>query len=134
MPGLIPYLNLGGAARHALQFYADIFGGTTQMHTFAEFGRTDGPPDAIAHGYLQDGPVQLYLSDAAEGEPGFSSTGLMFSLLGTADPATLREWFTRLADGGEILDDLQKRPWGASDGQLTDRFGVRWLIGFEGEG
>ena len=25
------------------------------------------------------------------------------------------------------------RPWGASDGQVVDRYGVHWLIGFEGQ-
>jgi PhnB protein len=29
------------------------------------------------------------------------------------------------------VDDLQARPWGASDGQVIDRFGLHWLIGFE---
>jgi PhnB protein len=33
----------------------------------------------------------------------------MFALLGTADPATLRDWFARLGEGGELLDDLQQR-------------------------
>jgi PhnB protein len=31
------------------------------------------------------------------------------------------------------VTDLQARPWGASDGQVIDRFGLHWLIGFEGE-
>ena len=30
-----------------------------------------------------------------------------------------------------VVDDLQKRPWGAWDGQVVDRFGLHWLIGFE---
>ena len=30
-----------------------------------------------------------------------------------------------------VVDDLQKRPWGASDGQVIDRYGRHWLIGFE---
>ena len=58
----------------------------------------------------------------------------MLSLLGTADSATLRRWFARLGEGGEVLDELQQRPWGAFDGQVIDRHGLRWLIGFESEG
>ena len=129
-----PYLTLPGTAREALTLYADVFGGRAQLHTFAEFGRTDGPADAIAHGYLVDGPVSLFASDAAGGEPSFRAEGLLLSLLGAAPAATLRTWFTRLADGGRVVDELQERPWGASDGQLVDRFGVPWLIGFEDEG
>jgi PhnB protein len=128
-----PYLHLPGTARAALTYYAEVFGGRAQVHTLAEFGRTDGPPEAVAHGYLVDGPVALFAADVAGDEQPFRSTGLMLSLLGTADPDTLRAWFTRLADGGRVVDDLQRRPWGASDGQVVDRYGVRWLLGFEGE-
>jgi PhnB protein len=46
----------------------------------------------------------------------------------------LRTWFSGLSEGGRIVDDLQTRPWGASDGQVIDRFGIHWLIGFEGDG
>ncbi|HVV48400.1 MAG TPA: hypothetical protein VHO06_01960 [Polyangia bacterium] len=57
----------------------------------------------------------------------------MLSLLGTADAGTLRDWFACLADGGTVVDDLQRRPWGAFDGQVIDRYGVHWLIGFEAD-
>ena len=54
-------------------------------------------------------------------------------LLGTADPSTLRQWFSRLSESGRVVDDLQARPWGSHDGQVVDRYGLHWLIGFEGE-
>lgn len=125
-----PYLLLPGTAREALTFYAEVFGGTVELHTFAEFERTDGPPEAIAHGIL-DGTVELYASDAGEGEATLRTEGLMFSILGAAEPATLHAWFEALSDGGHVIDALQDRPWGATDGQVTDRFGLRWLIGYE---
>lgn len=126
-----PYLLFPGSAREALTFYADVFGCGAQLHTFGEFNRTDGPSDAIAHGMLTDGPVALYGADVAGEEKPLRTEGLMMALLGAADPETLRGWFARLADGGTIVDDLQARPWGASDGQVTDRYGVHWLIGFQ---
>jgi PhnB protein len=126
-----PYLHLPGTAREALTFYGGVFGGQVQLHSYAELGRTDGPPDAIAHGYLKDGPIELFAADVSGEEPVLRTEGLMLSLLGTADPQTLRRWFSRLSDGGRVVDDLQPRPWGASDGQVIDRHGVHWLIGFE---
>jgi PhnB protein len=126
-----PYLHLPGTAREALSFYGEVFGGRVAAHSFAEFGRQDGPADAVAHGYLVDGPVALFAADVAGDEPPLRTVGLMFSLLGAADPATLRGWFTGLAAGGRVVEDLQQRAWGASDGQVVDRFGVHWLIGFE---
>lgn len=128
-----PYFLLPGTAREALTFYGDVFGCEAVLHTFGEFQRTDGPSDAIAHGYLQGGPVALSAADAAAGETPYRSEGLMLALLGTASPATLRGWFARLAEGGRVVDELQRRPWGASDGRVIDRFGVEWLIGFEGD-
>jgi PhnB protein len=75
MPGLTPYILFPGTAREALTFYGDVFGGTVRLHTFAEFQRTDGPVDAVAHGYLVGGPIS----------------------------------------------------------QVVDRYGLHWLIGFEGD-
>jgi PhnB protein len=133
MAGLTPYILFPSTAREALSFYAEVFGGAAELHSFAEFNRTDGPADAIAHGHLVDAPVALYAADVAGDESAFRAQGLMLSLLGTADATTLRRWFTRLADGGTVVDELQQRPWGAFDGQVIDRYGVHWLIGFESD-
>jgi PhnB protein len=126
-----PYLHMSGNAREALEFYGRVFGCAVQLHTFDEFGRVDGPADAVAHGYLLDGPVALFAADATDGQPSFRSEGLMFSLLGAAAPEVLRSWFAALAEDGQVVDELQQRAWGASDGQVIDRFGLHWLIGFE---
>ena len=128
-----PYIHFPGTARVALTFYGGVFGCAVQLHTFGEFGRTDGPPDAIAHGYLKDGPVSLFGADIAGDELPVRTEGLMFSLLGTASPSVLSSWFVQLAEGGRVVDDLQKKPWGATDGQVVDRYGLHWLIGFEGD-
>ncbi len=128
-----PYLLFPGTAREALTFYGEVFGCKVQLHTLAEFKRTDGPADAIAHGYLVEGPVVLFAADVSGDELPVRCEGMMLSLLGTAAPSTLRDWFSRLSDGGRVVDGLQTRPWGASDGQVIDRYGLHWLIGFEGD-
>jgi len=134
MSNLTPYLHLPGTAREALGFYEAVFGGAVRTYSFAEFGRTDGPGERVAHGQLTDGPVALFASDVAGDEPSLHCQGLMLALLGTADAATLRAWFGSLSEGGRVVDDLQVRPWGDVDGQVIDRFGVHWLIGFQTDG
>ena len=114
-----------------LTFYGDVFGCAVQLYTFAEFNRADGPADAIANGYLTGGPVALFGADVSGDEPPFRSEGMMLALLGTAALSILRNWFSRLCEGGRVVDDLQTRPWGASDGLVIDRYGLHWLIGFE---
>jgi PhnB protein len=126
-----PYLHFSGTARDALSFYQSVFGGELTLHTNGDMG-ADGDPDAIGHGIL-NGPVSLFGADASSDQEPFAASGLMFALLGAADPSTLSDWFRQLSDGGTVVDALQVRPWGASDGQVRDKFGLLWLIGFEPE-
>jgi len=127
------YLHFPGTARDALTFYGEVFGCGTQLHSFEEFGRTDGPADSIAHGYLVDGPVVVFAADVTGDQPAFRCEGMMLSLLGAAAPSTLHQWFAALSEGGRVVDDLQTRPWGDTDGQVIDRFGLHWLIGYEAD-
>ncbi|GAB3595123.1 VOC family protein [Microbacterium tumbae] len=130
MSGLVPYLALPGNAAEALSFYQGVFGGELSLFTYAQFNRVDGPDDAVAHGQLT-GPVRLFASDAGPDEDAAHMVGVSFSLLGAADAGTLTRWFDALADDGNVIDPLQKRPWGDYDGQVVDRYGIRWLIGFQ---
>ncbi|KAD4059867.1 VOC family protein [Arthrobacter yangruifuii] len=123
------YLLFPGTAREALSFYAGVFGGDLSLHTNADFG-SGGAPNAIAHGAL-NGVVTLSGADAALHEQSIQLQGLMLSLLGTAEPARLHEWFDLLSVGGRIVDPLGPKPWGASDGQVIDQYGLHWLIGYE---
>ena len=131
MTALTPYIHFPGTAREALTFYGAVFGCAVQLHTYAEFNRNDGPEDAVAHGMLVEGPVELFGADVSGDEPPVRCQGLMLSLLGTAAPDTMRGWFAGLSDGGRVVASLQRRPWGAFDGQVIDRYGLHWLIGFE---
>jgi PhnB protein len=119
-----------GTAREALEFYASVFGGELVLNQYSDFGRTDGPAEAIAHGMLQ-GPVELFAADAGPDDAALALQGIHFALLGTADPATLHRWFDALTAGASKVDALQLRPWGDWDGTVTDRYGVTWLIGYQ---
>jgi len=131
MQGPKVYIHFPGTAREALGFYAGIFGGELALYTLEEFNRTDGDPQAIAHGEL-NGVVCLAGSDASAEDRPFCAEGMMLSLLGTAEPAVLHRWFDQLGASGEVIDPLSVKPWGASDGQVRDRYGLHWLIGYEG--
>jgi PhnB protein len=40
----------------------------------------------------------------------------------------MREMFDKLAGGGEVKMKLEKMPWGDIYGQITDKFGVDWMM------
>jgi len=81
----------------------------------------------------QPGPVSLFGSDAAGDEPAVHIEGILLSLLGTAEPDVLHRRFDQLAQSDVVIDPLAPKRWGASDGQVVDRYGLRWLIGYEPE-
>ena len=132
MTALQIYVSFPGTAREALGFYAGVFGGELSLYTYEDFSRSDGPPGAIAHGML-NGAVAFAGSDTSAGGKSVRFEGIMLSLLGTAEPAVLHEWFDKLVVGGRVVDPLAPKPWGASDGQVIDRHGLHWLIGYEPE-
>lgn len=127
-----PYLLFPGNAAEALHHYQSVFGGDLEILDYAHAGRHDGPGDAVAHGELK-GPVALSGADAGADGDAVQMSGMFLALLGTADAATLTRWFDALAEGGRVVDALQQRPWGDFDGTVTDRYGIRWLIGYHPE-
>ncbi|MFP5022942.1 VOC family protein [Pseudonocardia phyllosphaerae] len=131
-----PYLHFSGEARAALEFYRSVLGGEVQIMTFGDMG-AEGPvpaPEHVMHGYLgtPDG-LSLMVSDGADGGQGSSdpnpapSSGLSIALSGD-DVPTLERWFAGLSEGGVVDVPLEKQLWGDLFGQVTDRFGVRWLV------
>ncbi|MCW2522290.1 MAG: hypothetical protein JWO63_625, partial [Frankiales bacterium] len=42
---LNPYINFDGNARPAIEFYADVLGGTPAISTFGEFGQEGAGAD-----------------------------------------------------------------------------------------
>jgi PhnB protein len=126
---LNPYLNFGGNARAALEFYADVFGGTLTLSTYGEFGSPDSPEaDKIMHGMLETSSG--YTLMGADNPPGMELTpgnDVSLSLSGD-DGEELRGYWAKLADGGTVDVPLEKQMWGDEFGMCVDRFGVRWLV------
>lgn len=126
---LNPYVNFGDNAREAMTFYQQVLGGSLQLRTFGEYGADqESFADLVMHGLLEteDGLTLM----GADSPPGMSRTvgnNITISLSGD-DEAVLRERFDGLAEGGSIDVPLERQMWGDVFGQLTDRFGIGWLV------
>ena len=83
--------------------------------------------------WLRANATRFNIDPAHVGAFGHDTGATIAALLGTAEPEVLHRWFDALADGGTVVDPLGPKPWGASDGQVIDRFGLHWLIGYEGQ-
>ena len=128
---LNPYLHFADTAREAMEFYRSVFGGELHVLTFGDMG-AEGPvppPDGVMHAYLEtpDG-FELMASDGDSGRPiGSAPAGVSVSVSGD-DLDRLEGWFTALAAEGVVDVPFEKQIWGDVFGQVTDRFGVRWVV------
>lgn len=128
------YLTFDGNCRAAFEAYAALFGGSLPtMLTYGDGANGLGGPEwapRIFHATLKVGEQELLGSDAMPGqfEPmrGFRIT------LALESATDARRLFDTLAVDGAIRMPLQETFWSPAFGEVTDRFGVPWMINCAG--
>jgi PhnB protein len=136
MSKLNPYLNFGGNAEEAFNFYRSIFGGEfSSLVRFGDMPMEGAPPMSdsdkgkIMHVSLPVGDDLLMASDALESF-GQSVTPGNNSYI-SVHPDTREEAdriFTALSEGGVVEMPIADQMWGDYYGSLTDRFGINWMV------
>lgn len=126
---LSPYLTFNGNAAEAMRFYQSILGGELRMQTFGESKMAQSPEqeDLIIHATLKGEGFSFMASDAMPGQKARFGDNFHMSLFGS-DGERLTKIFGALAAGGEVDIPLAKQFWGDVYGQLTDKFGVPWMV------
>ena len=129
---LNPYNSFRDNPRETMTFYHQVLGGELTVNTFGEYGAEGPAADQVMHSQLEtpDG-LTLMASDTPPGMEPRSGNNITISLSGD-DADTLRAWFNGLAEGGTVDMPLEKQMWGDEFGQLTDRFGIGWLVNITG--
>ena len=134
-----PYLNFAGNTLQAFEFYRSVFGGDFPMVLrFRDFPDNMGAPEAegdkIAHIALPIGPAMLMGTDViGEHVASFKIGNNGYIVLQPDDAAEARRLFEGLSAGGRIEMPLQATEWAEQYGILADRFGVQWMVNYEGE-
>jgi PhnB protein len=126
---LNPYITFDGNAREAMEFYHSIFGGDLRINTFGEFGNSDPAiADKVMHAMITS--PKGYMLMASDGAPGTSpNVGTNISISLSGDPGEgLEDVWDKLADGGTVHMPLEKQMWGDVFGQLTDKYGIQWMV------
>ena len=85
----------------------------------------------VMHAALKVGQLELMASDNFGGS-GKTSVGTAISLMLYCDSeAEIRAVFPKLAAGGRINSELKVEFWGSLYGDITDKFGLRWMLNFD---
>ncbi|MDB5017860.1 MAG: hypothetical protein JWQ84_2692 [Mucilaginibacter sp.] len=142
---LVPYLSFPGNCEEALNAYQVIFNGE-----IGQINRYDNPSVKVPEGFknkimhtaLTFGDNTIMFTDAMpvtsekdgivffDEMPGYKvnyGNGIALSI-GLTDIAQTTEIFNKLADNGNITVPLEKQFWGSWFGQVTDRFGISWML------
>jgi PhnB protein len=117
-----------------MDFYASVFGGEVRSNTFAEYQMAQDPADndLIMHSQLTTpGGFTIMAADVPSHMEFTAGSSISISLSGD-DEAELTGYWEKLVEGGTVIEQLAKAPWGDSFGMAVDRFGVQWLVNIAG--
>lgn len=131
---LNPYIAFRGTARQALEFYQSVLGGDLNLNTFAEFQASDDPAEAdnIMHGQLETKAGFTLMGGDMPNSMPFQDGETITICVSGDDESELRGYWDGLARGATIGMPLELAPWGDYYGQLTDQFGVGWMVNIAG--
>lgn len=131
---LNPYLSFRGNAREALEFYRSVLGGKLDVMRYDSIPGMMGDEseaDKIMHGYLETPEgLALMAADIPQSMPDAadSSTGGSAVCIWGDDEERMLALWDGLTEGGRVNLPFDPAPWGGRFGDLTDRFGVRWML------
>ena len=131
---LNPYVNFKDNTRDAMTFYQSVLGGDLNVMGFGDVpGMEVAPEDnlKVMHAQLETERGFTLMAADTPNYLEFTPFNGSISLSGDEE-ATLRGYWDKLADGGEIVQPLNQAPWGDTFGMLTDQFGINWLFNIAG--
>jgi PhnB protein len=137
MPSINPYLNFAGNTEDAFNFYKSVFGGEFSMFSrFSDMPQGDQVPPTVRNKILNVSlPIGkdnvLMGTDACE-EMGFNikQGNNYYICLSPDSKEEADKLFNGLSEGGKINMPLQDMFWGGYYGDLTDKFGIQWMVNF----
>jgi PhnB protein len=134
MATLIPYLTFGTKCREAMSFYRDCLGGKLTLMTVGESPVAGQMPKEahglIMHASLEGGSFDLMASDNL-GDGDVTIGTAINLMLNCSSESEIRAIFPKLAAGGTVNSELKAEFWGSIYGDLTDRYGLRWMFNFD---
>ena len=129
-----PYLSFHGTCRDALNFYAELFGGSIEaMETYGDGPENvdfhGAPDDWVMHGRVRIGAHTIMASDMAGADQKAPQGFHLQTQFDDLDKA--KRVFSRLAKNGSITIPFEPTFWATGFGMCVDRFGIPWIVNCE---
>jgi PhnB protein len=128
-----PYLNFNGQCREAMTFYQACLGGELLLQKIAESPMAAQMPSEagaqILRGSLKKEGILLIMGSDMIGSHLRAGNSVTLCLNCSSDEE-LTLFFERLSAGGQIRFPPHQSLWGSTFGELTDKFGISWVINY----
>jgi PhnB protein len=142
MAQINPYLTFNGTCEAAFNFYKSVFGGEfPYIGKFKDMPPTEGHKmsdadgEKIMHVSLPIGGGTILMGSDTGGE--WSSNfkeGNNFSISINADSTEeASRIFNGLSAGGTVTMPLARTFWSELFGMFTDKFGISWMMSYDGD-
>ena len=129
-----PYINFNGKCREAMEFYKDCIGGDLMIMPVAGSPlEAQCPPtmqDQIAHASLTKNRFVLMATDMT-GPGGFKPGNNIAVSVNCDSEEEIGSFYSRLSEGGSVMESLKLQFWGALFGVVVDKFGICWMLNFD---
>ncbi|WP_108669137.1 VOC family protein [Peribacillus acanthi] len=131
------YLNFNGNCREAVEFYAEVFG--TETPKIMTFGEAPPNPEyplpeeakhLVMHTRLNIDGSNVMFSDVFPGMPFIEGNNINLALV-SKDIEYMTSVFHKLKVDGKVGMELQETFWSKLYGQVTDKFGITWLLNYD---
>lgn len=126
------YLNFDGRCKEAMTFYQDCLGGQLSFKNVSDSPMAAQLPSAdsprILHSSLVNEHIVLMGSDMM-GE-GLINGNNVTLCLNADNEDDINAFFEKLSRGANVKTPLHQSFWGATYGELTDRYGINWMFNY----
>lgn len=126
-----PYLTFNGNCREAMTFYSKCLGGELSFQAVSETPIAEQCPEGmqqqIMHSQLLFSEAALMATDMSQSRAAEPGNDMAISL-SFDNENELLESYSRLSNGGKIIEPLKKAFGNALFGVLKDRYGKVWMF------
>lgn len=128
-----PYINFNGKCSEAMNFYKGCIGGELQMMPIAGSPLEQQCPaamrDHIAHASLTKNEFVLMATDMGPEE--YKQGNNMAVSVNCSSEEEINSFYSKLSEGGRVIDSLKVQFWGALFGVFIDKFGICWMLNYD---
>ncbi|GAB3937707.1 VOC family protein [Mucilaginibacter myungsuensis] len=141
MRAINPWINFNGNAEEAFNFYRSVFGGEfskiVRLKDLAseEFQIPAEDADKIMQIALPIGKKNVLIANDV---PSFLGTvneneNRSKIMVSTESREEADQIFNGLSAGGDVEGPIGDTPWGTYAGMFRDKYGIEWIVEFDGE-